>query len=95
MKYESPQISAESKSRVASGKLPKRKAPYQGRTRLYIAECERCSELLAEYISAGNAVVDLTRSHLNETVLASEIKKQRKIREDARKSLLTHKRGTH
>ena len=95
MKYEYPQIPRESRTHLADSETPKRKPLYRSKIRLFTAECERCSELLAKYISAANAIIDIRQSHLRDTVPASEIKEIQKLREDARKSLLTHKRRAH
>jgi hypothetical protein len=71
-------------------------APHARRARLFTLECDRCSELITDYIAAANNALEIRlSSHLAGPAIAREIDKIQKLRSHARHQLLIHKSQEH
>ena len=67
----------------------------------FFSECDHCDQLLADYVSAGNKIVDvknLVQTHNGFAGLAMasiEIRDARKRKRDVLKRFLMHKKREH
>jgi hypothetical protein len=66
----------------------------------FFSECDHCDQLLADYLSAGNRIVDVklaqTRNGFSGlTITSVEIQNARKQQKDVLEKFLTHKKREH